>query len=55
LTRTLAFDVLALDGPVIDRPYAKRRALLERLELHGSACCAALQLRVRALARILTF
>ena len=26
LTRTLAFDVLALDGPVIDRPYAKRRA-----------------------------
>jgi ATP-dependent DNA ligase len=40
----VAFDVLAFDGPVIDRPYSKRRALFERLELHGSGWCAAPQL-----------
>jgi hypothetical protein len=35
----VAFDVLAFDGPVIDQPYCRRRALLQRLELRGPAWC----------------
>ncbi len=40
----VAFDVLTFVGPVIDQPYAKRRALLDDLDLHGPAWCAAPQL-----------
>ena len=35
----VAFDVLAFDGPVIDQPYCRRRARLERLALRGPAWC----------------
>ena len=35
----VAFDVLAFDGPVIDQPYCRRRALLDRIALHGPAWC----------------
>jgi bifunctional non-homologous end joining protein LigD len=41
----VAFDVLAFDGPVIDQPYCRRRALLERLELSGSTWCTVPRLR----------
>jgi bifunctional non-homologous end joining protein LigD len=40
----VAFDVLAFDGPVIDQPYAQRRALLDRLAVHGPAWCTVPQL-----------
>jgi bifunctional non-homologous end joining protein LigD len=40
----VAFDVLACDGPVIDEPYSKRRALLNRLQLHADNWCTAPQL-----------
>jgi bifunctional non-homologous end joining protein LigD len=36
----VAFDVLAYDGePVIGRPYARRRALLDGLALNGESWC----------------
>jgi ATP-dependent DNA ligase len=35
----VAFDVLAYDVPVIDQPYARRRALLDGLALNGPAWC----------------
>jgi bifunctional non-homologous end joining protein LigD len=36
----VAFDVLAYDGtPVIDRPYAKRRELLDGLGLRDDTWC----------------
>jgi bifunctional non-homologous end joining protein LigD len=35
----VAFDVLWLDEPVIDRPYRERRTLLESLNLTGPAWC----------------
>jgi bifunctional non-homologous end joining protein LigD len=41
----VAFDVLAFDGPVIDQPFCRRRALLERLELRGAAWCTVPRLR----------
>jgi bifunctional non-homologous end joining protein LigD len=40
----VAFDVLARNGPVIDRPYSERRALLEGLGLHADGWCAVPQL-----------
>jgi len=41
----VAFDVLAFDGPVIDQPYCRRRALLEGLALNGPAWCTVPRLR----------
>ena len=41
----VAFDVLAVDEPVIDQPYRKRRALLDALALNGPAWCTAPCLR----------
>jgi bifunctional non-homologous end joining protein LigD len=35
----VAFDVLAYDGSVIEKPYAQRRALLDTLQLRGDAWC----------------
>ena len=40
----VAFDVLAFDGPVIDKPYAERRALLDSLGLHADNWCTVPQL-----------
>jgi bifunctional non-homologous end joining protein LigD len=40
----VAFDVLAFGGPVIDQPYCRRRALLDRLELFGASWCTVPQL-----------
>jgi bifunctional non-homologous end joining protein LigD len=37
----VAFDVLAYDGPMIDEPYSRRRALLDGLALNGPAWCTA--------------
>jgi len=40
----VAFDVLSHGGPVIDRPYVERRALLDGLGLHADNWCTAPQL-----------
>jgi len=44
---SVAFEVLAFDGPVIDQPYRQRRALLDGLALHAEASCTTPQLHGR--------